>query len=333
MMATSSTSDYDDEVIIIEEDADDESHGPVGETVVMPVLERELPSSSVSDLLVTIQSSITSIMPKSTSTSKSSLSDISNSEYRFCVGCDVKYFEQTTSYTCSYASVQMIVSSLLSIHDPAYRKSLFNGAAFVPNVRSVQALIEVAWKQGFDVEGASQFGNKLVGKPRRIGASDIAALLRANRVPTRIFDFDHGRLSWPTVERFCYEYFFPTPPNRRRHAGSVLFPLLLGYAEHTVVVVGCARRKRGERDEQIDLIVFDPATGVRRARDAARSRLELFYAKRGYLASFKQFQILAFGPFEDHEGFLINKDSPVSVASKTLYAIRPSAVKGEISKT
>ena len=52
-----------------------------------------------------------------------------------------------------------------------------------------QKWIEHAWAQGFDRQGASQFGGVLHGTTKWIGATEVAAVLRSCRVPARVIDF------------------------------------------------------------------------------------------------------------------------------------------------
>jgi hypothetical protein len=235
-------------------------------------------------------------------------------EYRFCSQCNVTYFEQNTSFTCSYASLQMITSALLT-YSKVYRETLFNGVAFVPDVVSIQALIENAWERGFDADGSAHFQGKLQNKAARIGCSDIAALLRANRVPTRIFDFDYGLDSWRTVKAFCREHFFQI-------SKLPILPLILGYFEHTIVVIGCEHTT----DDDIFLFAFDPASGVRRTREKSKSEPHMFRINETRFSSIKQFQLLKFGPYEGQEDLLINDMTEESASSKTLRAIRPARV-------
>lgn len=47
----------------------------------------------------------------------------------------------------------------------------------VPSIPKVQAIIEEAWSQGADPQGASHFNNRLQGTRAWIGATEIYAVL------------------------------------------------------------------------------------------------------------------------------------------------------------
>ena len=53
--------------------------------------------------------------------------------------------------SCGWRNLQTLASHLLTLQE--YKAVLFGGAGFVPDVASLQAWLEVAWKAGFDVEG------------------------------------------------------------------------------------------------------------------------------------------------------------------------------------
>ena len=271
----------------------------------IPIITRESPSSGNENVLPALQMTIAL---------RNSL--YHQREVRFCQQCSVTFYEQNTTFTCSYASVQMVVSALLS-SSRIYRQELFQGIAFVPDIRSIQVLMERAWKEGFDVEGSHHFGGKLVGKREKIGCSDIAALFRSTKIPTRIYDVDYGVNSWRCVELFCEHHFF-TENNR-----FPVFPLILGYAEHTMIVVGCEREDPGTG---ILLLVFDPGSSVRRAMENAKSNVKAFYANVNLLKTRTQFQILKFGPSSDHDSLLTHEASDETVAGKKLRAIHPPRV-------
>lgn len=53
-------------------------------------------------------------------------------------------------WSCGYRNIQMLCHTLMSL--PSYRRILFNGNGEVPDVHGLQAWIEKAWSNGFDVE-------------------------------------------------------------------------------------------------------------------------------------------------------------------------------------
>uniref|UniRef100_A0A8C5KY49 Zinc finger-containing ubiquitin peptidase 1 n=1 Tax=Jaculus jaculus TaxID=51337 RepID=A0A8C5KY49_JACJA len=86
---------------------------------------------------------------------------------------------------CGYRNFQMLLSSLLK--NDAYDDCL-KGMS-VPCIPKIQSMIENAWKEGFDPQGASQLNNKLQGTKAWIGACEIYTLLTSLRVKCRIIDF------------------------------------------------------------------------------------------------------------------------------------------------
>ncbi|XP_045044640.2 zinc finger-containing ubiquitin peptidase 1 isoform X2 [Desmodus rotundus] len=86
---------------------------------------------------------------------------------------------------CGYRNFQMLLSSLLQ--NDAYDDCL-KGMS-IPCIPKIQSMIEDAWREGFDPQGASQLNNKLQGTKAWIGACEIYTLLTSLRVKCRIVDF------------------------------------------------------------------------------------------------------------------------------------------------
>ena len=64
---------------------------------------------------------------------------------------------------CGYRNIQMQISHLMARQPAAgIGSTLFVGAQFIPDVPSLQAWIEVAWKAGFDAVGAEQVRHFIV---------------------------------------------------------------------------------------------------------------------------------------------------------------------------
>ena len=68
-------------------------------------------------------------------------------------------------------------------------ETLFEGCGFVPDVLSLQAWLEIAWKAGYDVAGGDMLGNAMQGSHRWIGTTECAALLRFFGLRAHIIDF------------------------------------------------------------------------------------------------------------------------------------------------
>jgi hypothetical protein len=92
---------------------------------------------------------------------------------------------------CGYRNIQMLVSNLLKRE--SLEKALFDGCGFVPDIPSLQALVEAAWAQGWDTAGKDQLGGQLQGTRTWIGTTECAALLRSFGINAKIVDFEGGR--------------------------------------------------------------------------------------------------------------------------------------------
>ena len=53
-------------------------------------------------------------------------------------------------------------------------------------------MLERAWREGFDVEGGQQLGNRVVGTTKLVGATEAHALLSSLGFRCRVVDFDGG---------------------------------------------------------------------------------------------------------------------------------------------
>lgn len=93
---------------------------------------------------------------------------------------------------CGYRNIQMLVSNLLS-RNQMLKDALFDGCGFVPDIPSLQALVEAAWAKGWDTAGKDQLGGRLRGMRTWIGTTECAALLRCFGLQAKIVDFEGGR--------------------------------------------------------------------------------------------------------------------------------------------
>lgn len=96
---------------------------------------------------------------------------------------------------CGYRNMQMLISSLLQhtgYNDLVY-KAWSSGAggnsstenplrSSMPSISRLQKMIEWAWAQGFDIQGAEQLGGKLVNTRKWIGATEVFTLLSSLRI-------------------------------------------------------------------------------------------------------------------------------------------------------
>jgi len=93
-----------------------------------------------------------------------------------------------SGWGCGYRNIQMQLCHAL-MHWPQAHAALFGGAGYVPDIPSLQAWIECAWRAGFDPAGAEQLGGSVQGTKKWIGTTEAATLLRYFGLPARIVDF------------------------------------------------------------------------------------------------------------------------------------------------
>lgn len=96
---------------------------------------------------------------------------------------------------CGYRNIQMLISSLLQ--HTGYNELVYEAwssspdssssadqplRSSVPSISKLQKMVEWAWSQGFDVQGAEQLGGKLVNTRKWIGATEVFTLLSSLRI-------------------------------------------------------------------------------------------------------------------------------------------------------
>ncbi|KAM9724477.1 zinc finger-containing ubiquitin peptidase 1 [Menidia menidia] len=158
---------------------------------------------------------------------------------------------------CGYRNFQMLLSSL---HRTDTYFSLLQGKA-VPSVPQVQSMIEEAWKEGLDPQGASHFNQCIKGTRAWIGATEIYILLTCLGISARIIDFHqpsgadgtHPRLFDWVKEYFCQAHRSSRLPPRVNQTS--LPPLYLQHQGHSRCIVGVEQRKNGS----LCLLLLDPA--------------------------------------------------------------------------
>lgn len=76
----------------------------------------------------------------------------SSSTYYLCSPCPhiTQKGVEGSEWSCGYRNIQMLCLSL--IKRPEYRAVLFGGRGDIPDVHGIQAWIERAWREGFDLE-------------------------------------------------------------------------------------------------------------------------------------------------------------------------------------
>ncbi|XP_018419146.1 PREDICTED: zinc finger with UFM1-specific peptidase domain protein [Nanorana parkeri] len=156
---------------------------------------------------------------------------------------------------CGFRNLQMLLSSVLA--SDSYRNCA-QGCRYIPCIPKIQALIENAWKEGFDPQGASHFRGKLQGTRAWIGACEIYCLLTSMNLKCRILDF-HKPSSSSGTHPLLFEWVQNYYSSDAGHtAGKVMCStkpaIYLQHQGHSRTIVGIEERK----NKSYCLLIFDP---------------------------------------------------------------------------
>nr|XP_046158612.1 zinc finger-containing ubiquitin peptidase 1 isoform X1 [Oncorhynchus gorbuscha] len=185
-------------------------------------------------------------------------------EARGCVhvwlSADTDHFcssEGDKGWGCGYRNFQMLLSSLQRMEP--YTTCLSEGS--VPSIPRVQVLIEGAWREGLDPQGATHFNQRLQGTRAWIGATEIYALCTSLRVSARVLDFHQPTGPGDTHPRlfdWVKQYFSQTGASTARLQPRVVQttqpPLYLQHQGHSRSIVGVEQKKNGS----LCLLLLDP---------------------------------------------------------------------------
>ncbi|XP_069582287.1 zinc finger-containing ubiquitin peptidase 1 [Ranitomeya imitator] len=195
---------------------------------------------------------------------------------------------------CGFRNFQMLLSSVLL--SDTY-KDFLQDHRYIPCIPKIQALIEEAWKEGFDPQGASHFNGKLQGTRAWIGASEIYCLLTSLRLKCRVLDFH--RPSSPTgTHPLLFEWVLSYYASDTRGAGGKVVcsskpAIYLQHQGHSRTIVGIEERK----NKSYCLLLFDPGCPSESMKRLTKQRLEGADLKhlRKYAGGLKhkQYQIVA----------------------------------------
>jgi len=212
----------------------------------------------------------------------------------------MRQLKEDRRWGCGYRNFQMLFSSLVAddvFYQHLSQQPFFKGKnksplakpPYIPSIITLQDLIECAWKEGFDPEGAAHFKYRLKYSSRWIGATEIVAALRYLRIRTNVIDFhkptgSDGK-SHPEIFQFVKTYFkdggdghgIPCSSNSLSNSLSsslsnsssnslsntcttllnrcVKFPLYWQHQGHSRSIIGM---KPGVTDLDSLLFVFDP---------------------------------------------------------------------------
>jgi hypothetical protein len=185
----------------------------------------------------------------------------------------------------------------------------------VPDVRSIQIMLENAWKEGFDPQGAKDFGQSVVESSKWIGTTEVHSLLAYLGVRSSIIDFhqpDDSKKKLHTKMMDWIESYFTCDVTKVETQKNVYItdkpPLYLQHQGHSRTVVGVETLPAGKKN----LIMFDPGqrpprhTGKENINSASTIPESLLQPRRVDERSISvnnQYQVLALGKVLETETF------------------------------
>ncbi|KAJ2614830.1 hypothetical protein H4S08_001532 [Coemansia sp. RSA 1365] len=157
----------------------------------------------------------------------------------------------------------MLISALMAqqTHTVNARSSNRLSREHVPGVDALQQMLELAWREGYDPEGAVQLQHRVVGTRKWIGATEVYCIMAHLGVATRIVDFPRPSApdgSHPLLFAWVLDYYTAaasTPP-AASDTGVCLTskpPLYLQHQGHSRTIVGVEMAKTATF-----LLVLDP---------------------------------------------------------------------------
>ncbi|XP_015228420.1 PREDICTED: zinc finger with UFM1-specific peptidase domain protein isoform X1 [Cyprinodon variegatus] len=246
------------------------------------------------------------------------LKDYYQAECRDCVhvwlSADTDHYSSSagdTGWGCGYRNFQMLLSSLHRIE--TYSSALQEKT--VPCIPRVQRMIQEAWKEGLDPQGASHFNHQLERTEAWIGATEIYVLLTSLGLRGRIIDFHQptgSRNTHPQLFDWVKKYFCPSSVSNRLSPRLILTslpPLYLQHQGHSRTVVGLEQRKNGN----LCLLLLDPASSASDTRkllnrDTCCTAIQ-FIRKFPRSLKHKQYQLVAV------EGVLSSEEKEMRILS------------------
>ncbi|KAI0093943.1 peptidase family C78-domain-containing protein [Irpex rosettiformis] len=170
---------------------------------------------------------------------------------------------------CGYRNYLMASAALMD-QERQPRYSTLLDSPSPPGVRRLQALIEEAWKEGYDEEGANQLKHKLSGTSKWIGTAELYVAFTYRGIPARLVDFELHKQGPELLVNWIIAYFSQGEATTRHGninqallgASSVVVtdkpPIVLQHSGHSRTIIGFERKKDGS----INLLVFDPSRRI-----------------------------------------------------------------------
>ncbi|KAJ2559275.1 hypothetical protein EV175_000415 [Coemansia sp. RSA 1933] len=199
---------------------------------------------------------------------------------------DTTLFNTTISdrgWACGYRNCQMLLSSLIAsasrVSSDSATGEIVSGAASrfprdkAPQIRALQEMLELAWRDGYDRDGAEQLKHRVMGTRKWIGTTEIYCILAHIGVQAHIVDFHKptapdgshpGLFSW-VVEYFTESAQDMASPQVDNGVGLgcrptrfvAKHPLYLQHQGHSRTIVGIELT-----DTATNLLLFDPDINV-----------------------------------------------------------------------
>ncbi|XP_023186342.1 zinc finger with UFM1-specific peptidase domain protein isoform X1 [Xiphophorus maculatus] len=196
---------------------------------------------------------------------------------------------------CGYRNFQMLLSSLHRID--AYSSVLQEKT--IPCIPRVQRMIEEAWKEGLDPQGASHFSKRLQRTQAWIGGTEMYVLLTSLGISARIIDFHQptgSKNTHPHLFDWVKQYFCQSSKSSSLSPRLILThlpPLYLQHQGHSRTVVGLEQRKNGS----LCLLLLDPGSSSSDTRKLLSRETRLtavqFVRKFPRNLKHKQYQLIA----------------------------------------
>ncbi|XP_043972133.1 zinc finger-containing ubiquitin peptidase 1 isoform X2 [Gambusia affinis] len=169
----------------------------------------------------------------------------------------------------------------------------------IPSIPRVQRMIEEAWKEGLDPQGASHFSKRLQRTQAWIGATEIYVLLTSLGISARIIDFHQPtgcKNTHPHLFDWIKQYFCQSSESSSLSPRLILThlpPLYLQHQGHSRTVVGLEQRKNGS----LCLLLLDPGSSSSDTRKLLSRETRLtavqFVRKFPRNLKHKQYQLIA----------------------------------------
>ncbi|CAO3650189.1 unnamed protein product [Cunninghamella blakesleeana] len=164
---------------------------------------------------------------------------------------------------CGYRNTQMLMTFL-------QRKKQAGDVILqqVSDIHGLQILLERAWEEGFDPQGADQLNNRVYKTRKWIGTTEVYSILCYLGIRCTILDFHRPTGPNDTHEELMdwIQDYFQSAQISTSNKNKIVYitnrpPLYLQHSGHSRTVIGIELLKNGKRN----LIMFDPGRRMLRS--------------------------------------------------------------------